>query len=160
MTEKNKFVFSLTYKQIKHTCIYDTKLMAGLLLIIVPTIMYGGITILGILTDGTAGLAPGGLELNEKQYSLWRAGHAHAAVIVILSIIIQILVDATDLSKIMSWVARLGAPIAALAMSGGFFGLAFLPGFKWLLYFGALGLVASLLITGVGLLKNLNPSNT
>ncbi|MEX0648134.1 MAG: hypothetical protein WD139_10135, partial [Balneolaceae bacterium] len=118
----------------------------------------GGITILGILTEGIAGIAPGGLELDERQYSLWRAGHAHAAVIVILSVIIQILVDAANLSKPMAWVARLGAPVAALAMSGGFFGLAFFPGFKWLLYLGALSLLASLLITGIGLLKSLNIS--
>lgn len=133
----------------------DTKLMAGILLIIVPTIMYGGITILGILTGGTAGLAPGGLELNETQYSLWRAGHAHAAVIIILSIIIQILVDATVLSRPLSWLARISAPVAALAISGGFFGLAFASSFKWLLYVGALSLVVSLLVTGIGLLKNL-----
>ncbi|MDZ7680156.1 MAG: hypothetical protein U5J63_00250 [Fodinibius sp.] len=134
--------------------------MTGILLILVPTIMYGGITILGILTEGIAGMAPGGLELNETQYSLWRAGHAHAAVIVILSLVIQILVDATKLSKKLSWLARISAPVAAVAISGGFFGLAFLPGFKWLLYVGVLSLVVSLLVTGIGLLKNLDmPKN-
>lgn len=139
----------------------DTKLMAGILLIVVPTIMYGGITILGILTGGIAGMAPSGIELNETQYSLWRAGHAHAAVIVILSIVIQILVDATELSKSLSWLARISAPVAAVTISGGFFGLAFLSGFKWLLYFGILSLVVSLLVTGIGLLKNLKtPENT
>lgn len=133
--------------------------MAGILLIIVPTIMYGGITILGILTDGVAGMEPSGLELNETQYSLWRAGHAHAAVLVILSIIIQFLVDATKLSNSLSWLARISAPVAAVAISGGFFGLAFLPGFKWLLYFGILSLVVSLLVTGIGLLKNLKAAD-
>lgn len=38
-------------------------------------------------------------------------------------------------------------------MPAGLFGLAFIDGFKWLVYVGALCLVVSLLITGVGLLK-------
>ena len=46
----------------------EARLVAGLTLLTVPTIMYGGITLLGILTKGTAGLAPGGLTLDETQW--------------------------------------------------------------------------------------------
>ena len=40
--------------------------------------MYGGITLLGILTTGKFGIAPGGLALDDAQRALFRAGHAHA----------------------------------------------------------------------------------
>ncbi len=133
----------------------ECKLVSGILLLVVPTIMYGGITLLGILTEGKAGMTAGGLSLDETQWSLWRAGHAHAGVWVILSLVIQVLVDATRLSKFMSWIARLGTPLAAVLVSGGFFGLAFIPDFRWLLYIGSLALLVSLVATGVGLLRNL-----
>jgi hypothetical protein len=48
--------------------------------------MYGGITLLGILTHGIAGLASGEFALDETQWALWCAGHAHAGVWVILSL--------------------------------------------------------------------------
>lgn len=133
----------------------ESKIVSGFLLIAVPTIMYGGVTLLGILTEGVAGLRPGGLALNETQWSLWRAGHAHAGVFVLLSLVLQPLIDNSALSKSLEWIARLGAPIASVLMPAGLFGLAFLAGFKWLIYIGALCLVASLLITGIGLLKNI-----
>lgn len=133
----------------------EAKLVSGLILLVVPTIMYGGITLLGILTEGVVGLAPGELSLNETQWALWRAGHAHAGVWVILSLVMQILIDSTRLSTPMMWLARISAPIAAVAVSGGFFGVAFFPEFQLLLYFGGLCLIVALLLAGVGLLRNL-----
>ena len=52
----------------------EARLVAGLTLLTVLTIMYGGITLLGILTKGTAGLAPGGLTLDETQWALFLRG--------------------------------------------------------------------------------------
>jgi hypothetical protein len=133
----------------------ESKLVCGVLLISVPTIMYGGLTLLGILTEGQAGLRPGNLALSETQWALWRAGHAHAGVYVLLSLILQPLVDHTTLSNALGWAARLGAPAASILLPAGFFGFAFIESFRWLMYFGAVCLAASLLITGVGLLRNL-----
>lgn len=116
--------------------------------------MYGGITLLGLLTQGTAGMPPGDLTLTETQSALWRAGHAHAGVWVILSLVIQVMVDGGRLPSVLDWTARLGAPVAAVATSGGFFGLAFFPSFRWLLYLGGLSLALSVVLTGVGLLRN------
>lgn len=130
----------------------ESKFVAGILLITVPTIMYGGVTLLGILTSGFAGLAPGDLELSETQWSLWRAGHAHAGVLVILSLILQPLVDQATLSNGLKWIARLGAPAAAIMISGSFFGLAFMGEFKWLTYAGVVCLGTSMLVAGIGLL--------
>ncbi len=138
----------------------EAKLVSGGTLLAVPTIMYGGITLLGILTRGIAGLAPGGVVLDETQWALWRAGHAHAGVWVILSLVMQVLIDSTRLSPSMMWLARISAPVAAVTVSGGFFGLAFFPEFRWLLYFGGLSLFVALVLTGVGLLRNLRTPET
>ena len=136
------------------------KLVSGVTLLAVPTVMYGGMALLGILTQGGAGSDPGKLVLNETQWALWRAGHAHAGVWVILSLVMQVFIDSTRLSTSMMWLARISAPVAAVAVSGGFFGLAFIPEFRWLLYFGGLSLVVALVLTGVGLLRNLRASET
>lgn len=133
----------------------EAKLVSGITLLAVPTIMYGGMALLGMLTRGVAGAAPGELALDETQWALWRAGHAHAGVWVILSLVMQILIDSTRLATSMKWLARISAPVAAIAVSGGFFGVAFFPAFRWLLYFGGLSLVVALVLTGVGLLRNM-----
>ena len=104
------------------------KLVSGVTLLAVPTVMYGGMALLGILTNGGAGSDPGQLVLTETQWGLWRAGHAHAGVWVVLSLVMQVLIDSTKLSTPMMWLARISAPVAAVAVSGGFFGLAFIPG--------------------------------
>ena len=66
---------------------------------------------------------------------------------------IQILLDSAVLSAGAKWLARICAPAAAIMMSGGFFGLAFLPGFRWLLYLGAAALALALVVSGVGLVR-------
>ncbi len=129
------------------------RVISGATLLTVPTILYGGWTLLGILTRGTAGSAPAGLELDETQWALFRAGHAHAGVWVILSLVLQMLLDSVRLSRGATWTARITAPAAAVAIAGGFFGLAFAPGFRWLVYLGALCLTAAVVVTGVGLLR-------
>ena len=136
----------------------EARLVSGVIILTIPTIMYGGITLLGFLTNRAAGLPPGEISLNQTQWALWRAGHAHAGVWVILALIMQVLIDSTRLSIYMKWVARISAPIAAITVSGGFFGVAFFPEFRWLLYFGGLTLFIALLLTGIGLLRNLPAS--
>ena len=131
----------------------ECKLVSGIILLTVPTIMYGGLTLLGVLTGGIAGSAPNGLALDETQWALFRAGHAHAGVWVILSLVLQVLLDSATLSPSMKWLARLAAPAGAVAVSGGFFGLAFFPGFRWLLYLGALSMFVAVVVVGVGLLR-------
>jgi hypothetical protein len=140
------------------TLSYEAKLVTGITLLVVPTVMYGGFALLGMLTHGSAGAAPGSLALNETQWALWRAGHAHAGVWVILSLVIQALLDSAKLSYALRWFARVAAPLAAVAVSAGFFGIAFIPAFRWLLYLGALSLLATVIVTGVGLLRNLRTS--
>jgi|SRR6266850_609099 len=134
---------------------YEAKLLSGITLLAVPTIMYGGWTLLGILTHGAVAPMARGLNLNETQWALWRAGHAHAGVWVLLSLVVQILLDSARLSSGLRWLARISAPLAAVAMSAGLFGVAFVPAFRWLLYLGAISLAVSVILTGIGLLRNL-----
>jgi hypothetical protein len=131
----------------------EARLVAGLTLLSVPTIMYGGVTLLGILTKGTVGISAENLVLDQTQWAMFRAGHAHAGVWVVLSLVIQVLLDSAVLSSKLKWLARIAAPVAAVGISGGFFGLAYTPSFKWLLYFGAACLVLAVLLTGIGLLR-------
>ena len=135
----------------------EARVVCGVTLLTVPTIMYGGLTLLGILTEGAAGTRPDGLVLSETQWALFRAGHAHAGVWVILSLLLQLLLDAAVLSTALKWTARISAPLAAVAISGGFFGVAFRPAFRGLVYFGALSLAVAVLLTGVGLLRRATP---
>jgi hypothetical protein len=130
----------------------EARLFCGILLLTVPTIMYGGATLLGILTNGVAGLDTG-VTLNETQWALFRAGHAHAGVWVILSLILQVLLDATTLSRAPRLLARVCGPAGAIALPGAFFGLAFMPQFRVLLYLGAASMALAVVLTGIGLLR-------
>ena len=100
----------------------DAKLVSGIVLLAIPTVMYGGLTVLSILTQGTAGLVSGQLALDERQWALWRGGHAHAGVWVILSLVMQVLIDSARLSTPIMWLARISASTAAVTIAGGFFG--------------------------------------
>ena len=132
----------------------DARIMAGITILVVPTIMYGGWTLLGVLTQGNVGATVTGLKLTETQWALWRAGHAHAGVWTVFSLLLQVLLDSTRLSAALMWVARICAPLSAVALSGGFFGLAFSPSFRPLLYLGICLLLIALLTTAVGLLRS------
>ena len=138
----------------------DAKVFAGIILLAVPTVQYGGLAILGMLTHGAAGAGGAEAGLNAQQLALFRAGHAHAGVWLILSLVIQVLLDAVRLPSSAKWWARIAAPVGTLALSGGFFALAFKAEFRFLLYFGALAMFCSLILTGVGLLRNLAPAGT
>ena len=62
-------------------------------------------------------------------------------------------IDAATLAPGLKWTARIVAPLAGIAVSGGFFGLAFAPGFRWLVYLGGAFIVLAVLLTGLGLLR-------
>ncbi|HEY3587129.1 MAG TPA: hypothetical protein VGK85_08250 [Myxococcaceae bacterium] len=128
------------------------RLISGITLITVPTIVYGGLTVLGIVSSGRFGMGVG-RPLTPEQTTFFRAGHAHAGVLVILSLVIQVLLDHASLSPDITWVLRIGAPLAAICVSGGFFGVAFFPSFRLLLYTGAALVSAVTLVTGIGLVR-------
>ena len=129
-----------------------TKLMAGLLLITVTTIEYGGTFLLSVLS----GKQP---ELTDFQRSMFRAGHAHAGVLVILALVSLLFTDQTRLSTPMAWVVRIGFAAAPILVSAGFFGAALGEGrtrpggLIALLWIGVFVLGGSLITLGIALIR-------
>jgi hypothetical protein len=62
----------------------DTRLTLGLSLILIPTIVYGGLTVLGVVTNRLME-SPGPTNLSAGQIAFYRAGHAHAGVLTLLA---------------------------------------------------------------------------
>ena len=133
---------------------HEAKLMCGITLITIPSIQYGGYFLLRLLSGGHQGL-----ELNDFQKAMFRAGHAHAGVLVILALICQLLADEASLSVELIWSVRAGVTAAAILISAGFFFSAMGKGITRpnklisLLYFGVFVLAASLVTLGIGLLR-------
>jgi hypothetical protein len=133
---------------------YEAKTMCGILLITIPSIEYGGYFLLRLLSGKFQQFA-----FNDFQRAMFRAGHAHAGVIVILSLICQVLADHATLPVSLLWFVRAGVPAAALLIPGGFFFSAMTKGAVkpngWigLLYTGIFVLAAALVTLGAGLLR-------
>jgi hypothetical protein len=125
------------------------KLISGILLITIPTIQFGGTFLLRLLS----GKDP---QFTEFQRSMFRAGHAHAGVLVILALVAQIFVDQAALPETLGWAVRIGFGLAALLVSGGFFGGAFGKnqpgGLIALLWIGVVVLAFSVITLGIGLI--------
>jgi hypothetical protein len=129
-----------------------TKLMAGLLLITVTTIEYGGTFLLGLLS----GRQP---EFTDFQRSMFRAGHAHAGVLVILALVSLLFTEQTRLSTPMAWAVRIGFVAAPILVSAGFFvaalgeGRTRPSGLIALLWVGVFVLGGSLVTLGIALIR-------
>ena len=129
-------------------------MFAGILLVVLPSVMYGGLTQLVALTRN----APGYND-NPLRHDLWRAGHAHAGVYLVLSLVMLRYVDEALLSPFWKWLARVGAPMAAILIPAAFFLSVASPtaqqpnGLMNLAYIGALFLVGAVLSLGVGLIR-------
>jgi hypothetical protein len=62
------------------------------------------------------------------QISFFRAWHAHAGVLVILSLICQVFVEHATLEPGFAWLVRIGVPLSATLIPLGFFlSVAFTP---------------------------------
>jgi hypothetical protein len=131
-----------------------SKMLAGVILVTVPTIEYGGSFLLGMLRRVETGYVD-----NPLRHDLFRAGHAHAGVMVLLSLICQLLADVVVLPSWLVWIARLGAPCAAILMPLGFFLSTVSPRVTQptrmicLVYAGAVILAVAVLVLGVGLIR-------
>ena len=129
-----------------------TKLIAGILLIAVTLIEYGGTFLLGILSGKYAGFI-------EFQRSMFRAGHAHAGVLTILALVALVFTDQAGLSAPIGWAVRIGFAAAPVLVSAGFFGAAMGSGRTQpggliaLLWIGVFVLGGTLIALGIGLLR-------
>ena len=132
----------------------ESKMLAGILLVVLPSVMYGGLTLLTMLTGNVPGYAD-----NPLRQDLWRAGHAHAGVYLVLSLVMLRYVDEAMLSPFWKWLARTRVPIAAILIPGAFFlsvasASAKEPnGLMNLAYVGAAFLATAVLSLGVGLIR-------
>jgi hypothetical protein len=131
----------------------QSRLVAGILLILVPTVEIGGVSILSLLISDPQ------YTQNELRQDLWRAGHAHAGVWLVLSLVALRYVDEATLSEGMKWVVRLALPAAAILMPLGFFLSVLSPeatepnALISLTYVAGGVLAVGLLVLGVGLVR-------
>ncbi|MEO6349459.1 MAG: hypothetical protein ABIP53_02310 [Candidatus Limnocylindrales bacterium] len=123
---------------------------AGVLLVAIVLIEWGGVHVLS-LTRGHRAATP-------FQLTFARAGHAHAGVLVILSLVAQLYIDAAQPVGLLEALSRNGITLAAILIPAGFFLSA--AGRDrtepnrviWLLYVGAVVLAVGVLALGVSLL--------
>ena len=129
-----------------------SRVIGGILLLTVPGIEFGGRFLLRI--------HGGDFNFTDFQKAFARAMHAHAGVLVILSLVLLLLADAAGLTGFFGWTGRLGVPLAALLIPGGFVTSALIgkgeitkPNkFIWLIGAGAVSLAIGVLSVGIGLL--------
>ncbi|MCF6473318.1 hypothetical protein FAF44_33780 [Nonomuraea sp. MG754425] len=89
---------------------------AGVLLITVPTIAFGGVSLLSFLMKNV----PGYLD-NPVRRGLWRAGHAHAGVLVLFALVAMLYVDQSSLPETLKTLTRVLIVAAPILMPLGFF---------------------------------------
>jgi hypothetical protein len=91
----------------------QTLITLGVLLLALVTVESGGYFLTKVVR--------GHVEANLLQRNFFRAGHAHAAVLLILSFAVLSVIDYTGLDGILGFVARNFVPAAAILMPAGFF---------------------------------------
>ena len=117
--------------------------------IAIPTVMYGGYALLGMLTQSG---------LSEFQRTFFRAGHAHAGVLLLMSLLYHNYMEQTNLSPSVKVLSAVIVLVGILAQSGGFFlhmaiGQAGVPSLgTTITSLGAVFLAASIVILVYGLI--------
>jgi hypothetical protein len=90
-----------------------TELLPIIVVFSLVTVETGGHALLRFLTS------PGGIE--EWQLPFFRAGHAHAGVLLVLSLVYYLYLERSDLSETWQWVFGIVLGVGVLAQAGGFF---------------------------------------
>lgn len=132
----------------------ESRSMAGLLLVLMPAVVFVGMSLLTFLIGDPA------YGQNDLRQDLWRAGHAHAGVLLVLSLVALRYVGEARLSDGLKRVVRLSIPSAAILLPVAFFLSVVSPDANepsplvYLAYLGGASLVVGLLTLGVGLLRS------
>jgi hypothetical protein len=122
---------------------------AGIVLLTIVGIESGGWFMLKVVT--------GRQSATDFQKSFFRAGHAHAGVLVTLGLVCLLLSEATGLTGFWRWLAGTGVLVAAILLPAGFFFSAIGAGrtapnrFAVLFPLGAVALAAGVVTLAVGL---------
>lgn len=124
---------------------------SGVILLVVVTVAYGGTFLLRVGT--------GRVPANDLQRTFFRAGHAHAGVLIILGLVVRLLLAQSDAVPGWSRVLADGVLYAAVLMPAGFF-LSVLGrdperpnGLRALIWLGAASLAVGLVGAGLGLIQ-------
>ena len=123
---------------------------AGILLLTILAVEFGGWYMLQVVGRR--------VELTGFQRAFSRAGHAHAGVLVILSLVVQLYADAAGATGVLAGVTRSAVPLAAILMPAGFFlssigrGRTSPNALVLLIYAGAAAVAAGVAALGVALL--------
>jgi hypothetical protein len=132
-----------------------SRIFVAILLLSLVTIEFGGRFLLSILQGKQPQFARDSLT-----YSLFRAGHAHAGVLVILAIVVMPYIDLIAASDAIKMALRALFGSAPILVSVGMFGAGGKltpdgkPGSAVLVtYVGALALCAGLVVLGIELLR-------
>ena len=135
----------------------ESRRVAGLSLILVPAVVVGGVSVLTLLVHDPAYMD------NPLRQDLWRAGHAHAGVLLVLSLVALRYVDEAKLTERTRATVRWAFPVAAVLMPLAFFLSVLDPGATEpnalinLAYLGGAVLIAATVTLGVGLLRATTP---
>jgi uncharacterized membrane protein len=131
----------------------ESRVTAGILLILLPAVVYGGTSILSLLIGDPA------YAQNELRQDLWRAGHAHAGVLLVLSLVTLRYVDEANLPGWLRSFARHSIPAAAILLPAAFFLSVLSPdatepnALIYLAFVGAVFLASGVLVLGIGLIR-------
>ncbi len=127
---------------------------AGILLVLYPTVVFGGASLLWHWITRRSAYYD-----HPLRRSMWRAGHAHAGVLLMLSLVAIVLVDHAELGDGWKQVVRTTIPAAALLLPIAFF-LSIVrtdaerpTRLVNVAYLGAITLTAGMVTLGVGLLR-------
>ncbi len=93
--------------------LHDLRVFAIIAWIQLPTVMYGGYALLGMLNRED--------RMSPFQLSNFRAGHAHAGVLTLMSLLYNVFISQTHLSMTTKVVASSVLLVAVLMQAGGFF---------------------------------------
>ncbi len=132
----------------------ESRRLAGILLVVFPSVIYGGASLLMLLINPDSGYMA-----NPLRQNLFRAGHAHAGVLLVLSLVVLRYVDEAKLGDGWKRYVRSSVPCAAILLPAAYFLSVASPyatapnGLIYLAYAGAVVLAAGLFVLGVGLLR-------
>lgn len=131
---------------------------AGILMLVYPTVVLGGASLLWHwLTRRTTYYD------HPLRQRLWRAGHAHAGVLLLLSLVALLLVDQAALADGWKQLVRIAFPASAILLPAAYFLSIARPDAERpnrlvnLAYLGGASLIIGMLTLGVGLLRATTP---
>jgi hypothetical protein len=127
---------------------------AGVILVVIPAVIYGGVSLLEFLRRKSTGYVD-----NPLRQNLYRAGHAHAGVLLVLALVAMLYLDRADLGAGAKSLVRICLVLPPILMPLGFFLSVASPratkpnALIALVYLGAVVLAVGTVVLGIGLLR-------